>query len=162
MSVTVTARQQITVVETLPGNTGSATDANRRVTHDQYDEIRTLNANSTPPATLHASFLLTLIAGAATIDFRNLVGTNAAVVDGNGLKVQEFRIKNLGANNMVLTPGAANGLDLLGAAFSLTVFPGATHHFFLNDGAPDIAAADKTVDVAGTGSQTAEVTVVMG
>lgn len=161
-AVSVVSSQKITITETLPGNTGSASDSNRRVVHDQYDETRTLNSASTPPATLCAAFLLTLTAGAASIDFRNLTGTNGAAVDGNGLKVQEFRIKNLGANNMVITPGASNGLDLFGAAFSITVYPGAVAHFFLNDAAPDIAAADKTIDVAGTGSQTAEVTVVMG
>jgi hypothetical protein len=162
MAVSVVSAQTITITETLPTNTGSAADASRRVVHDQYNESRTLNAGTVPPATLCASFLLTLVAGAKSIDFRALEGTNGAVVDGNGLKVQEFRIKNLGANNMTLVPGAANGLDLLGPGFSVTVFPGGVAHFFLNDNSPDIAAADKTVDVSGTDAQTAEVTVVMG
>lgn len=162
MAVEVAWAQTITIVETLPNNTGSAADASRKVTHTNYNESGTLNAGSTPPATLQASFLLPLSSGAATIDLRALTGTNGASVDGNGLKVQLFRIKNLGANNMVLTPGASNGIDLFGASFSITIFPGAVWECFLNDNAPDIAAGDKTIDVAGTGSQTAEVTIVMG
>lgn len=162
MSVSVTYAATCTIVETLPVNTGSAADATRKVTHDQYNESGTYNSGTTPPVTLQASFLLTLSGGAASIDFRALTGTNGASVDGNGLKVQIFRFKNLGANNMVITPGASNGIDLFGASSSITVPPGAHFTFFLADQAPDIAAGDKTIDVAGTGSQTAEVTVVMG
>lgn len=159
MSVSVAYRADVTVNETLPNNTGSAKDSNRVVIHDQYNEDFTLNAASTPPATLSAEFLLTLSGGAATIDLRALVGTNGAIIDGNGLKPQIIRIKNLGANIMTFTEGAANGYPLQS---TIVVHPGGHVQIFTNDGIADIAAADKTIDVAGTGAQTAEVTIVMG
>lgn len=162
MSVEVAWAETVTVVETLPNNTGSAADASRKVTHTNYNLSGSINAGSTPPATLNAQFLLTLSGGAGTIDLRALTGTNGASVDGNGLKVQLFRFKNTGANSMTLTPGASNGIDLFGASSSITVPPGASFLFNFNDASPDISGSDKTIDVAGTGSQAAQVTVVMG
>jgi len=161
-SVEVTYAATATVVETLPNNTGSASDARRKVTHDAYNETATLNSGSTPPATLVAEFLLTLTAGAASVDLRALTGTNGASVDGNGLKVQVLRVKNLGANILTIVPGASNGIDLLGGSSSLTIPPGGHVMMFFNDGAPDIAAADKTLDCTGTASQTSEWSIVMG
>lgn len=161
MSVEVTYAATATVVETLPTNTGSALDARRKVTHDAYNETATLNAASTPPATQVAEFLLTLTAGAATIDLRALVGTNGAIVDGNGLKVQIIRIKNLGANPMTFLEGASNGYAI-GWGTGHTVQAGGHFMQFFNDASPDIAAADKTIDVTGTAAQTAEVTIIMG
>lgn len=163
MAVSVAYASQITITETLPVNTGSASDANRVVTHNQYNESGTLNSGSTPPATLQASFLMTLTAGAATIDLRALTGTNGAVVDGNGLKVQMVRIKNLGANPMTIKSGASNGhTGFFTATTGHVVNPGGHIQIFTNDNGDDIDATHKTWDVTGTGSQTAEFTIVMG
>lgn len=162
MSVEVTYAATATVVETLPTNTGSASDARRKVTHDAYNETASLTSATTPPVTQVAEFLLTLTAGAATVDLRALVGTNGAIVDGNGLKVQILRVKNLGANILTIVPGASNGIDLLGAASSIAIQPGGHAMFYFNDASPDIAAADKTLDCTGTASQTSEWSIIMG
>lgn len=162
MAVDVTWGETCTIVETLPNNTGSAADANRIVTHNQFNVAGQINGSSTPPATLQASFVLTLTAGAATIDLRSLLGTNGGAVDGNGLRVQIVRIKNLGANAMTFAAGAANGYTGVFGATGLTVQPGGSAMVFTNDGGIDIDATHKTWDVAGTGSQTAQVTVVLG
>lgn len=148
-----------TATEILPNNTGSASDLKRTVIHDQYNESGTLNSGSSPPVTTVAEFLLTLTAGAATIDLRALTGTNGASVDGNGLKLQILRIKNLGAAAMTFSVGASNGLAI-GAGFLVPA--GAVVQFMYADGLEDIDATHKTIDVAGTGSQTAEITIVMG
>lgn len=161
MSVAVTYAATATVVETLPNNTGSATAANRVVTHTEYNEAAALTGATTPPVTLVAEFLLTLTSGAATIDLRNLDGTNGAVVDGNGLKVQILRIKNLGANNMTFSTGASNGHNTF-TTDGTVVPPGGHIMLFSNDNGDDIDGTHKTWDVAGTGAQTAEVTVIMG
>ena len=163
MSVSVVWAETITVTEVLPNNQGStATDAKRTVTHDAFNEGGTLTSATTPPVTVCAHFVQTLSGGAATINFAALTGTNGATVDCTGLKPQLVRVKNLGANNLVITEGASNGLALLGASFSVTVFPGAVHEFFLNDAASDVASGDRTIDLAGTGSQTSEWTIVAG
>lgn len=163
MSVTVTYAATCTVAETLPNNTGSAPAANRIVTHTDYNESATLNAASTPPATTTANFLLTLSAGAATIDLRALTGTNGAAVDLNGLKVQVVRIKNLGANSMVVKAGASNGhTGIFTATNGSIINPGAHEQKFTNDSGDDVDATHKTWDVTGTGAQTAEVSIVAG
>lgn len=161
MAVSVLCASTITITETLD-NTPSAADASKRVVHSDYNESATYTSVTTPPVTKCASFLLTLSSGSGTIDFRALTGTNGASIDGNGLKVQMLRFKNLGENIMTITPGASNGIDLFGASSSLAVPPSGYVHMFFADASPDIAAGDKTIDIAGTGAQTAEVTVVVG
>lgn len=162
MSVSVEYKARVTVTETLPNNTGSTDPARRVVTHDQYNEEVTITGASTPPATLCAHFLLTLTAGAATVDLRTLTGTNGAVVDGNGLKPQVIRIKNLGANTMTFKAGASNPHNAFSATNGHVLQPGGHIQIFTNDNTDDIDATHKTWDVTGTGTQTAEVTIVMG
>jgi hypothetical protein len=162
MSVAVTYAATVTVVETLANNTGSTTSANRVVTHTEYNETATLNSGSTPPATQVAEFLLTLSSGSATIDLRALTGTNGASVDGNGLKPQIIRIKNLGANTMTFKSGASNGHNAFTATTGHIVQPGGHIQIFTNDNTDDIDGTHKTWDVTGTGAQTAEITIVLG
>jgi hypothetical protein len=161
MAVSVTYGATCTIAETLPTNTGSAAAATRVVTHSEYNEAATLTAVTTPPVTLQASFLLTLTAGAASVDLRALTGTNGASVDGNGLKVQIVRVKNLGANSMTIATGASNGhAGVFGAGNVIAA--GGHEMIYTNDTGDDISATDKTWDVTGTGSQTSEWTIVMG
>lgn len=162
MPINVAYAATATVVETLPNNTGSAASGSRVVTHSEYNEAASLNAASTPPVTLVAEFLLTLTSGAATIDLRTLTGTNGAVVDGNGLKVQIVRIKNLGANLMTFKGGSATPHNMFTVTTGQIVFPGAHIMIFSNDNGDDIDATHKFWDVSGTGSQTAEITIIMG
>lgn len=162
MSVSVNYAATATVVETIANNTGSATAGSRVVTHSEYNETATLNAGSTPPATSVAEFLLTLVSGAKTIDLRTLEGTNGAVVDGNGLKVQVVRFKNLGANPMTIKGGSATPHNMFTVTTGQVVFPGAHITIFSNDGGDDVDATHKFWDVTGTGAQTAEVTIVLG
>lgn len=163
MSVVVTYNDQIKTVETLPNNTGSASAANRVVTHDQYDEAVTLNSGTTPPVTQIAAFLLTLSGGTVNIDLTALVGTNGATLDGTGLKIQIIRIKNLGANPMVIKSGASNGhTGVIGATTGETIPVGGHMKKFTGDQGDDIDATHKILTVTGTGSQTAEVTIVLG
>lgn len=158
MSVNVTYSFEMTVKETL--ETGVPAAENPVVNHAGYNESGTLKATSTPPATKHAQFPLTLSGGAATINLAALTGTNGATVDGTGLRVQMLRIKNLGANNMTFSEGASNGIALVG--LPIVVAPSGIVQVYLNDAAPDIASGDRTIDVSGTGAQTAEISIVMG
>lgn len=161
MSVNVTVAATLTISEVLAANTGSAPAASRTVTHTSYNIAETATAATTPPVTNQASFLLTLSGGAATIDLRALTGTNGASIDANGLKPQYVRIKNLGANVMTISEGASNGHDLF-TADGTKIYPGGFIMFGCADSASDVSGTDKTWDVAGTGSQTAEVTIIVG
>lgn len=163
MAVTVTYAATCTVAETLAENTGSAAAASRLVTHSEYNESATLNSGTTPPVTKCAHFLATLSGGALTIDLTAMTGTNGATIDGTGLKVQVVRVKNLGANSLVVSAGASNGHSgFWPATPGLTIPPGGHVMLYSNDNGDDIASGDRTWDLAGTSSQTSEWTIVVG
>lgn len=164
MSVSVTYGATCTVIETITTGTPAASDANARVTHNLFNSSASLSGSTTPPATTVAAFELALVAGAGSIDLRALSGTNGATIDGNGLKVQVLKIKAKATNENVISVavGASNGYELAGADFKITLQPGQEFLFYGNDETPDIADADKVLDVAGTGTQGLDVIVVMG
>ena len=164
MSVAITYRSDLTVVETLTGNRPQATDAKAKVTHDILNKTKSLGAATTPPATKVAAFQKALAAGVATIDLTALVGTNGEIVDGSGLKVQCLKVANpvTNANPISITEGAANGYAAFGAGWKLTLSPGMEALLYGDDDAPDVAAGDKNIDLAGTGSQALDVLIVLG
>lgn len=132
---------------------------------NQWDAAElTLNGASNPVITAGAQVSGALSAGAATIDLRATT-LNGAAVDGNGLRVKGFKIKNTGAAAMTITEGASNGLGMCGQAFSVTLPPAGEFTWFCgvgSDGIEDIDATHKTFDIAGTGTDTFRFTVLMG
>lgn len=162
MSVSLTRADTLTVAETLETNVGSMTAANRVLTHTEFNESETLTGATTPPVTKCAHFIQALAGGAATVDLRTLTGSNGATVDGNGLKVQCLRVKNLGANTLSLTFGAATPYNLSGADWKVTLSQNQIFTYYGNDSTPDIAAGAKHIDLAGTLVETSEWTVIMG
>lgn len=162
MSVSLTYAAVVTARETLETSVAAATAGNRVVIHNQYNSSATLDANTTPPVTKVAAFSQALTAGAATIDLTALTGTNGASVDGTGLKVQVFKIKNKGANNLTVKFGASNPYNLLGASWTLILAQNQEITVYGNDATPDIASGAKNIDLSGTTTQTSEVVIVMG
>jgi len=162
MSITVNYNSSVSVTETLETNVPACTD--KIVTHTGYNNTANVNAASAPPATKAALFEQPLTDGAATIDLTALVGTNGAAVNGTGLRVQfiKFRNKSTNANVLTLSQGAANGYDGLGASFSVTLPPGGEVLLRTKDAGTDIGPTNKTLDLAGTGAQVAEIAIVMG
>ncbi len=163
MSVSLTLRGTVTVVETLTGNTDSASAANRVVTHTQFSESQNLTAGTTPPVTTVAAFVQALTGGAATIDLNALTGTNAATVSLNGLKVQAFMIKNLGANTMTLTNAGGNAYPMFGATLNIVLNQNQWALLYGNDSTPDVnSGVADDLTLAGTASQTCEIIIVAG
>jgi hypothetical protein len=162
MSVTVTYESRATVKEVLETNTGSSATAGRTVTHDQFNSAKVLNGTSTPPCTKVAAFTQALTAGAATIDLTALVGANGVAVDGTGLKLQVLRVKNLGANDLTITPGVSSGYAFAGAASKIILGANDEALLLANDTRPDVAAGVKNIDLAGTLVQTSQWTVILG
>jgi hypothetical protein len=148
------------VTETLASNVDGSESPS--LLHASFDDTATLNSSTTPPVTKSVVKVVALSGGAATIDLTTITGTNALAQDMTGLKVQYFRVKNLGANTMTFTVGASNGYNLAGAGFSVALEQNQQFALFLNDASPDVAAGDRTIDVAGTTTQTFELTVVAG
>lgn len=156
MSLTVPLiKGGITATEVLGDDTLSASA--KSVQHTQFDE-----SAMPSPATMFSGDVYALVAGAKTIDLRALYTVGGAAGDGNGLKVQGFFFKNLGANTMTITTGASNGYELLGPSGLVTVQPSGWIAMFFNDASPDVAAADKEIDIAGTLVQTFELGLILG
>ncbi len=158
MSVSVSYGFKLTTKETL--TSGVPDVSSPIINHTLYDEAAVLNAASTPAATKCAFFLLTLSGGTATINLASLTGSGGATIDGTGLRVQCLRVKNLGANAMTFAEGASNGIAL--AIGTFIVPPSGVSQFYFNDASPDIASGDRTIDVTGTTTQTAEISIVLG
>jgi hypothetical protein len=93
------------------------------------------------------------------VDLTALTGTNAATVDGTGLKLQVLRVKNLGANDLTISTGASNGYNFGGP---VVIKAGGIAMIYQPEGLPDVAAGVKNIDMAGTTTQTSEWTLVLG
>lgn len=160
MAVSLTYGFTANISETLAsGVDGSSQPV---INHSSFDDTGTLNASSTPPATKCVVRTIALIAGAYTIDLTTITGTNGLAQDMTGLKVQYFRVKNLGASAMTFTFGASNPYLLKGAAWKTILEQNQIDVFYGNDATPDVGGSSKTIDVSGTGTQTFELTIVAG
>ena len=161
MSLSLTYAANLTAVETLEGNTDGIAASSRRVTWSAFDNAGTYTGTTVPPVTKIGAKTAALVAGALTIDLTALTGwgANGANVDGTGLKLQFFRVRNLGAADMTFATGGTSGYNFGGP---FTVKAGCEVLFKFNDNLPDVAAGVKNIGVTGTGTDTAEVTLVLG
>lgn len=164
MSLQVTKALALTAFETIEAGMAAAVGA--VITHNGFNTAAKLSSNTVPPVTKMSAFVKALVAGAATIDLTALVGTAGVAVDGTGLKVQAIRIQNpsTNANAVAITPGASNGYLLLGTGWKITLNPGEEFVWVGIDHAsvPDVAAGAKTIDLAGTGTQSFNVLIILG
>jgi hypothetical protein len=145
----------ITASELIADDTLSTTA--RTVQHTLFDETITPS-----PATVFSGAVYALIAGAKTLDLRALRTVAGGSGDGNGLKVQGFYFKNLGANPMTIVAGASNGYLIFGTSGSVIVPAGGALCLSLADASADVDATHKTIDVSGTLVQTFEAAVILG
>ena len=158
MAVALTYTSNVTAQETISTMAGAASDAHRMVTHDGYDQTKFLNATSTPPVSDVASGEQAMTAGAATLNLASIAGGRGATKDFTGLKIQTAKLRNKSTNAAVITisEGASNGYALLGASWTIKLLPGQEITIYGNDATPDVAAADRTIDIAGTGTEILE------
>lgn len=159
MSVVAKINMQCAVTETLADDSLSG---DTTIKHSAFDFNTTLQSDTAVPATKVSAAVLALSAGAKTIDLTSLTGVNGATLTAVGLKLQVWKLKNLGAAVMTFSEGASNGYAALGASFSFKLEAGQQAMFYLTELAPDVASGDRTIDVAGTGSQTFQNIMVFG
>jgi len=145
----------ITAIEQLSDDSLAANA--KTVQHTQFDESITPGQ-----ASLFSAKLYALVTGALSIDLRALRTVNGGSGDGNGLKVQGFYFKNLGANVMTIVGGASNGYLIFGTSGSVKVQPGGVLVLSCNDASADVDDTHKTIDISGTGSQTFECALILG
>lgn len=169
-ALTVTAQPKLEVVETLESTTDPFVSASAKSTTTNNlaktiaDLCSGLTSSSDPPVTKQAFAKKAMSGGAGTIDFRAAAGLNGGSVDANGLKPQFVLFYNppTNANDIAITEGASNGHPLLGSSFSVTLKPKQWLLAGLMDAAADVGASDKTIDIAGTGSQELHYHIVFG
>lgn len=124
-----------------------------------------LNGETTPPVSKVYSDRLQLVAGALTLDLQALVPGNLTPdTDFTGLKVQilQFTSPETNLADITITPGAVDGYDIGGAAFSVTLSPGDSVILALNDNAPDVANSDSEIDFAGSLIDDIDILIVAG
>ena len=146
-----------TIVETFPtADLPSASSAS--ITHNQFNSSTTLNATSTPPASMKYCDTLT---GTTHLDLTALADP-LGTVDGTGLKVQSLLVNNLSTTDaLVISDGAANEYAL-NAAADITVAIGGSVLMYFNDQLADISATAKTIDFTPAAGKSYEVSIVMG
>lgn len=161
MSVEATVKLSINVEETLV--TGVDDVEQPTLTHSGFSTTKKLNSTTTPPATKTYSDTVALVAGAKTLDLTSLVGTGGATITMLGLKLQALKIKNAAGNGaLTITGGASDGYNLFGAAGSMVLGAEEEVCCLYNDTKDDVAAGDKNIDFAGTGTQEFDVQLVFG
>jgi hypothetical protein len=147
---------QLSVTRTFSGESGTTTG-------NSLNTTTTLNAGTTPACSLDSIFTLALIAGAVTLDLTAIPDPNLGTLTGLGLTLNMLKLQNPAANANPITVkfGAANPYVGFGAAFDITLQPG--EEFMVSKlVASAIAAGNKTLDFAGTGTQAINVQVVIG
>ncbi len=160
MSVQVNAQLICTVNE--QGSVVDAPSGFNTVIHRTFNSALALNANSSPPASQVAAFTQALVGGVSTIDLTNLIGT-FGTVNGTGLRVQVIKIKNSSTSNtMTFKFGGSNPYNLLGASWQIILPAGGEAEFFLNNGAPVVGSGAKNIDMSGTGTDSAQIIIVLG
>lgn len=151
----------MSVTETL-NKASLGTGSNGKVTHDQHNESATYTSSTTPKCKEAAAIEVALSGGAATIDLAAIAGT-IANIDGSGDNILAIKFKNRTGNAvMTISEGATNGYALLGTGFTFKLLADQSATFFLDNSSPDIGATDKTIDIAGTGTEVIDVILVTG
>lgn len=156
----LTFETKVIVRENLSaGEDGSDVDA-VNVNRSQFNTLEQLTPDTDVPVSKYASGTLTIIA-AATLNMADLINEPLSNKDMTGLKVQvvKFKSKSTNAADLTIQDGASNGYGMMGTTFSFTLKPGQELVFFGNNSTPDVATADRTLDLAvvgggGTGTGT--------
>jgi hypothetical protein len=134
---------------------------------DSIVHYKTLSETQTPggavPVTKVVATEVALIAGAKTLDFTAIAGTNGRTHDMSALRLQHLILKNKTGNAaMTFEVGASNGYTGLGSAFSVTLAAKQAIIFIGQEGAAEVAAGVKTIDITGTGTEIFEIIAVFG
>lgn len=158
-----------TAIESVPTNaTPFISSTQLGVQVYGLDESLTLTATSTPPVTKLGFGVITLTAGAATVDMTSLVGLNGVAISLSGLKPIAIKFQNpsTNANNMTIAKGASNGYTGFGSSFSITIPPGGSVVVYMNTAIANpftaVSGSVKTLDITGTGAQVLNYEVLGG
>lgn len=163
MAIRLDLASEATVTDStvLPGTVRAS------VKFDAFKTTKRLDATTTPAVEKHTSYTVPLVAGAATIDLTSLPDPlGSGTITLAGLKVQSLKFKAASTNTAKITvsKGASNGLGKgsAGDTWTSVIVPGGEELHYMPEGTPDVAGGAKTIDLAGTGTESLEVTIVAG
>lgn len=161
---TARVQGQISVTDDLQGLAGDG----GQFSWDTLDPGQsTYNGSSSPPGVYYSSQVVALVAGAKTLDLTALLGGLQGVIDATGKKLQVLRIRGeADGTNAALTisEGAANPYELFGAANPIVYPAGCTKAwtFEFDDKLADVAAGAKNISLAGTGTDSYFIEIILG
>lgn len=164
MSVTITPNIALTAIRTF--STDAAVDTTIPLSGFNVQGPK-LTGTSTPPVSVESYQEYDLVAGAKTIDLTALVDSLGVTRDCTGLKLQTLIFINPTGNaSMNIAPGGSNPYPIFGASNDITVPGNAAGDSIVAlvfpEGCPDVAAGVKTIDIAGTGTESFKLGVVLG
>ena len=154
MSITVTTKSEITVIETLslgPGSSQRVPDTGANTTQLK------LNATTTPPVSQKSHFAQALSGGAATIDLLALVGSQGQTLVTTGLRVQAVKVQNPNAHQLAVAPAGSNGYGL-----TFNVPPQGEVLLTSTNLLPAIGSGAHNLTLTGIGSEASNWLIVLG
>lgn len=166
MSVQVSYRTNLTVLETLSSNVPGATDPT--ITHDAFNTSLSLNADAAIRRSLYpinaTKCAIFEHQGNGTINLKSLSGTNGALVNANTLHLICYKLRCPDTNIMSIEvgEGATNGFPIFGAGKSIEMMPGQEMQFFYSDASPQITTSDRNIDVQAEGGDVLQCMFVFG
>lgn len=125
----------------------------------------TYNSGTTPPCSYASKFTLALVSGAVTLDLTAIPDDQNGTFDSTGLKLNFLRLSNPNgnANKISAAQGASNPYRFDGATnWSFVLAPGQSMQAEGDAAGDAVASGHKTIDFAGTGSQTINVHIGLG
>lgn len=153
---------KLTVTDEVTDAAGYVNSRADAVTFDGGNLDTTLSSATTPDVTGHGVGVLTLTAGAGTLDLTSLTGPNSVAVSLSGKKPRAVLLENTGANPMTVAKGASNGYTGFGSAYSETIPAGGKVLKYLGANGTAVSGSVKTLDVSGTGAQVLKYQIVGG
>lgn len=158
MSIRATVVGQLTVVETLASGIDGVADPT--LTYSSLNFSHTCNATTTITGTKVAADTSALSGGAATIDLTSLPTVNTTQ-SFSGLKLRGYLFSAPSTNGASITiaEGASNGYPL---GDSIVLKPGQEIVKWMDDEESAISGTDKTLDLAGTGTDAFSYVLIAG
>lgn len=141
-----------------------AGDANGGTTTAPFSTGTTLQSTTTPAVSEAGFCTQALSGGAATIDLTSLTTSRGRAMNFTGVKIRTFRAKNPSTNTGTITiaKGASNGYTGFGSSFSIALKPGEEMSFYDGGNGVAVSSTVKTLDLAGTGSESLQFAVSGG
>lgn len=160
MSVVGTLKLMLKLKDISTSDQVSSQDNSR--TWSGGDVEKELKSTSSPTGEDCAHVTVTLSGGAASLDLTSLSHIDGGTRSVSGKKLRAWLFTNPSANLITVSKGASNGYSPVGTTFTKPVGAGCTSADYFDDEAAAVSGSAKTLDFAGTGSQTITVKLLWG